>query len=213
MVPSPVVVGSCCRRARYLSCNEDVGTVLNKEKTREEVLQKQQHQQDSADEYVEFHQRAVSAGFYGVDEYQYRGKMSEWTPKSSEILRAHEMGFTSEQYLDYLTRVAHGELDAFKMASKDYSIQELGEQNAEDRKQLEQDLLAAGFDRDAFNDDFPRNVDVPLERNLVQAEDVEADFPDYVSWGVKPGHDVPADSDVNVAPEENLAQNLGEEEV
>ena len=40
---------------------------------------------------------AKEAGYYTADEFAYQGRMTEWTPKSSQIMKAHEMGLTQQE--------------------------------------------------------------------------------------------------------------------
>ena len=47
-----------------------------------------------AQNVVDMQKEAKEAGYYTIDELGSQGRMTEWTPKSSQIMQAHEMGLT-----------------------------------------------------------------------------------------------------------------------
>ena len=55
-----------------------------------------------AQSVVDMQKEAKEAGYYTIDELGYQGRMTEWTPKSSQIMQAHEMGLTQQEYVDYM---------------------------------------------------------------------------------------------------------------
>ena len=88
---------------------------------------------------------AKEAGYYTVDEFAYQGRMTEWTPKSSQIMKAHEMGLTQQEYLDYMEHLAAGNTNAYTMA-KDANHGSEQEERRLDDLHFQDELLAAGYD-------------------------------------------------------------------
>ena len=86
------------------------------------------------------------AHFSTLDDYMYQGHMYEdWTPKSSQILTAHKLGFTNQQYIDYMTDVAMGRKDAFQMVKKQYTDEEVVQQRRRDDLHFQKELKQAGY--------------------------------------------------------------------
>jgi len=170
---------------RYQKMNEDIENGMDKNSalakqqlsearsrgylTIEEYYKMPQQQakaeaQQKANDYLDAQKRANVAGYFGVDEYAYfRGHQQDWTPKASQILKAHELGLTSKQYMDFLHQVALGEEDALQLANKDFTPEQIQEQEQEDYQQLQNDLKTAGYNSLDYNTDFTINQGIASE--------------------------------------------------
>ena len=71
--------------------------------------------------------------------------MTEWTPKSSQIMQAHEMGMTQQEYVDYMEHLAAGKANAYTMAKNAHHDSEQEERRLDDLH-FQDELLAAGYD-------------------------------------------------------------------
>ena len=98
-----------------------------------------------AQSVVDMQKEAKEAGYYTIDELGYQGRMTEWTPKSSQIMQAHEMGLTQQEYVDYMQHLAAGKANAYTMAKDAHRDSEQEERRLDDLH-FQDELLAAGYD-------------------------------------------------------------------
>ena len=119
-------------------------------------------------------------GAYAIDEFAYKEDMTKWSPEVSQILRAHSMGFTLEEFNHYMLDSSRGysgtqvfkpkgsdtvvrmdEKDVVKQYTQDYTKytrEDIDEMNRQDFQHLQADLTAAGRSKDMYNPGFTRNA-------------------------------------------------------
>jgi hypothetical protein len=105
-----------------------------------------------------------------LDESQYADHMTDWTPEISQILRAHNLGFSVSQFNQYMR-----ELPGFANAQEQqrYITKSSGVDDGQskvDYLHLQNDLLYAGYDQNMYNSDFTRDTDVSDQRDKVAAQ-------------------------------------------
>lgn len=141
---------------------------------------------DDAADYTEAQNIVEQDGFYTLDEYKYYDNMTEWTPQISQILRAHGLGLTLQQFNNYMEDKSHGihgmqaftpqggeqvkmnELDFVRKYRPDgtkYSQQDIDDMNSLDYQHLQTDLTASGNNANAYNADFTQNKQAEVKHN------------------------------------------------
>jgi hypothetical protein len=96
-----------------------------------------------AKQVVELQRTARDAGYYTIDEYAYRDRMVEWTPQASQIMRAHEMGLTEHEYVDFMQEVALGNEDAYEVVKGMYTPAEVAKQRQTDDARYDAEVRAS----------------------------------------------------------------------
>ena len=113
---------------------------------------------------------------YSIDEFLFKEDMSTWSPKVSQILRAHDMGMSLDQFNLYMRDTAQGyhgtiafkpqgsdesvrmsETDFRRMYGADdykYTPEQVKTMYEKDYAQLQSDLVQAGMDKDMYDRDF-----------------------------------------------------------
>ena len=121
-------------------------------------------------------------GACSIDEFAYKQDMSQWTPAVSQILRAHSMGMTLDQFNHYMQDTSHGftgvqvfkpqgasaavrmdEQEFVRQYRPDYTKytqQDINAMNSSDFQHLQTDLKAAGMPTDMYRQDFTKNVNI-----------------------------------------------------
>ena len=132
---------SQAREAGYMSIS-DYQLAQRSEK---DAAQVKEDERAFAQSFLNMQKEAKEAGYYTVDEFAYQGRMTEWTPKSSQIMKAHEMGLTQQEYLDYMSHLAAGNTNAYTMAKDAHHGSEQEERRLDDLH-FQDELLAAGYD-------------------------------------------------------------------
>ena len=61
------------------------------QRSEKDATQVKEDERAFAQSFLDMQKEAKEAGYYTVDEFAYQGRMTEWTPKSSQIMKAHEM--------------------------------------------------------------------------------------------------------------------------
>ena len=118
--------------------------------TDEEKAQVLQAQYAHASQIAAQQDAARSAGLHTIDELQFVGNMDRWTPKQSQILMAHEMGLTNQQYIDQMHLLAHHQADQARDVTSLYTPQQVLAQRKDDDYNFQSDLLAAGYSLDDY---------------------------------------------------------------
>ena len=115
--------------------------------------------------------------------------MSEWSPAVSQILWAHSMGLTMQQFNHYMLDTSRGytgvqafkakgvdsvvrmdEQDVVKQYAQDYTkytSQDIANMNRDDFQHLQADLTTAGMSKDMYNPDFTRNANSQKHNSAV----------------------------------------------
>jgi hypothetical protein len=126
--------------------------------------------------YTEAQKEVEQEGFYDIDEYVYRNDMTKWSPRVSQILKAHSQGLTLEQYNYYMSKSTSNDVttrrsafDDAKMFKRDadgkvrYTDSDIADMNASDYKHLQADLQAAGYNPLDYDKDFTLNLGINVE--------------------------------------------------
>ena len=115
------------------------------QRSEKDAAQVKEDERAFARSFLDMQKEAKEAGYYTVDEFAYQGRMTEWTPKSSQIMKAHEMGLTQQEYVDYMQHLAAGNTNAYTMAKDAHHGSEQEERRLDDLH-FQDELLAAGYD-------------------------------------------------------------------
>jgi hypothetical protein len=127
----------------------------------------------------------VPKGTYSLDDFLYEQDPQNWTPATSQILRAHAMGMTMEQFNNFMKNPNQPLANPTK-----YTKENIDEMNRQDYEHLQDEILSAGYSKDAYKSDFTRNKDVALNKDVDAGNAYNDNYSHYVSWGVKPNQDV-----------------------
>ena len=96
-----------------------------------------------ANKYNKAEHEAEDAGYYTIDEYQYRNNMTQWTPQVSQILKAHSLGYTLAEFNEWMEQKGAGSDNAYNSS---FTAQQISDQRVSDDLHFTDELMAAGYD-------------------------------------------------------------------